>query len=83
MRNWCIKFIFWTIFAILISSSIYWSCIKASFYKDCALDQRWAWDKVKDIAANKIITDIEMRNYLMFRSGFNPKIPIEYSDKDA
>ncbi len=74
-------FIVWTIFSLLIGTSLYWSWNKAYFYKDCALDQRWAWNKIRTIAAKKIITDLELRNYLMFRSGFNPAVPIEYSDK--
>jgi 4-amino-4-deoxy-L-arabinose transferase-like glycosyltransferase len=76
-----IKIISWTVFIVLMSSSLYWSWIKAVFYKDCALDQRWAWDKTKNITAGRIVTDMEMRNYLMFRSGFNPREPIDSPDK--
>jgi hypothetical protein len=76
-----IKIISWTVFFVLMSSSLYWSWIKANFYKDCTLDQRWAWDKIKNITASSIVTDMEMRNYLNFRSGFKSLTPIASPDK--
>ena len=81
MRNRIIKVCIWLPFIVLMVTSLYWSYVKANFYKDCALDHRWAWEVVKDTSAKKIITDIEMRNYLMFRSGFKPPTRIDYPKK--
>lgn len=63
-------------FALLVATSLSAAWTKAFFYRDCALDLRWAWNAVKHAPAKKIITDPEMRNYLMFRSGFRPPWPI-------
>jgi 4-amino-4-deoxy-L-arabinose transferase-like glycosyltransferase len=66
------------VFVFLIVSSLYWAWVKASFYRDTALDQQWAWNAVKDLTVKKIITDAEMRHYLMFRAGFQPKWMLEF-----
>lgn len=78
MKNRLIKTCTCLLLVALVVTSLYWSYVKATFYKDCTLDQRWAWEIVKDTSAQKIITDIEMRNYLMFRSGFQPVTRIDY-----
>lgn len=65
----------------LLGSSCYWAYHKAAFYKDCTYDQRWVWEVARGTAAKKIITDSEMRNYLMFRSGFEPSVPILYPNR--
>ncbi|MEI6125646.1 MAG: glycosyltransferase family 39 protein [Pseudomonadota bacterium] len=70
MRGKAVKLAAVIAFLFLTFSSFFWSHRKAAFYNDCALDQRWAWDIVSDASAKSIITDMEMRNYLMFRSGF-------------
>ncbi|MBN2106914.1 MAG: glycosyltransferase family 39 protein [Deltaproteobacteria bacterium] len=66
------------VFVFLIVSSLYWAWVKASFYRDTALDQQWAWNAVKDLTIQKIITDAEMRHYLLFRAGFHPKWMLEF-----
>ena len=81
MKSRVVKLSTWLIFLALTISSLYWSYVKATFYKDCALDQQWAWEMVKDTSVKRIITDIEMRNYLMFRSGFQPPVRIQYPKK--
>ncbi len=77
MKNRAIKIFTWMGVIALVITSLYWSYIKSSFYKDCSYDQRWAWELVKDASAQKIVTDNEMRNYLMFRSGFQPSARID------
>ena len=69
------------VFLLLVATSWYWAWVEASYYRDCSMDVRWAWDVVKNIPAKEIITDGEMRNYLLFRSEFKPQWSIEYFDK--
>lgn len=76
-RSKGVKIFSWLFFLMLIVSSGYWAWAKASFYKDCALDRRWAWKIVKNTSSKKIITDHEMCSYLLFRWGFQPPIPVE------
>ncbi len=66
----------WVMFIALIVSSLYWAYIKASFYKDCAKDRRWAWEAVKNAVGQNIITDEEMCDYLTFRAGYQPPFQI-------
>jgi hypothetical protein len=68
-------------FLFLLCSSCYWAYHKALFYRDCSRDQRQAWEVVRDTSARRVITDGEMRNYLMFRAGFNPAVPILYPNR--
>lgn len=66
----------WVMFIALIVSSVYWAYIKASFYKDCAKDKRWAWEVMKNAVGQNIITDERMWDYLVFRAGFQPAFQI-------
>lgn len=68
-------------FFFLLLSSCYWSYKKAHFYRDCTRDQRWAWTTALSIPTQRIITDIEIKNYFMFRSGFHFAVPIEAPNK--
>lgn len=81
MNRRIIKICIWVGILSLGLTSLYWSYVKSTFYKDCSYDQRWAWELVRNTTTKKIITDIEMRNYLMFRSGFQPPARIEYPEK--
>ena len=81
LRSRAVRIGTWLVFGVLIVSSLYWSYVKAAFYKDCALDQRWAWEVVKNTSVKEIITDIEMRNYLMFRFGFHPPMRILHTER--
>ena len=81
VKSKIVKSIFVIMFLALIASALYWSWVKASFYQDCARDQRWAWLQIKNTTAKKIITDEEMSFYLMFKSGFKPRAPIEALDR--
>ncbi len=76
-----IKVCIWTGILSLGLTSLYWSYVKATFYKDCSYDQRWAWELVRNTDAKNIVTDIEMRNYFMFRSGFQPPARILYPER--
>lgn len=60
----------------LLASSCYWAWQKAAFYQDCGRDQRWAWETAALVPAARIMTDSEMKNYFMFRSGFRPAVPV-------
>jgi len=77
VRSRAIQMGAWLGVTALAVTSLYWSYVKAQFYKDSALDQRRAWQMVAETSAPKIITDGEMRNYLMFRFGFKPPVPID------
>jgi hypothetical protein len=81
VKNKIFKSIFVVIFLALLGSSLYWSWIKAYFYQDCVQEQRWAWLHIKNTTVKKIITDEEMSFYLMFKSGFKPRAPIEALDR--
>ena len=76
-----VRFAAAAVFVFLIVSSLYWAWVKGLFYRDTARDQQWAWSAVQDLTAQKIITDCDMRNYLMFRAGFKPKWPLECPQK--
>lgn len=76
VKNKIFKSIFVIMFLTLIGSSLYWSWVKASFYQDCARDQRWAWQQIKNTIAKEIITDEEMGYYFRFRSGSMPNVTI-------
>jgi len=65
------------VFLFFLATSWYWAWVPASMYKDCAMDCRQAWDAVQNIPAKEIITDSEMRNYFLFRSGFKPRWRME------
>ncbi len=81
MNRRVIKICIWTGILLLGLTSLYWSYVKSTFYKDCSYDQRWAWELVRNTTAKNIITDIDMRNYLMFRSGFQPPARIQYPER--
>jgi len=81
MKNSAIKICTWLALILLTMSSLYWSYVKGTYYKDCSLDQRWAWETVKDTSGKRIITDSEMYHYLMFRFGFQPPIKIQHPEK--
>jgi hypothetical protein len=81
VNNKIIKTIFVGMFLALLGSSLYWSWVKASFYQDCARDQRWAWQQVNNTAAEKIVTDEEMGYYFLFRSGSMPNAQIVLLDR--
>jgi hypothetical protein len=51
--------------------------VRASFYRDSALDQQWAWDTVRGLRAERVIVDGEIRAYFLFRSGFQPAWRLE------
>jgi 4-amino-4-deoxy-L-arabinose transferase-like glycosyltransferase len=74
-----------TIFSMVFSIHEAWK--KGKFYQDCIQDSRWAWTIVKDSNVKGIVTDSEMRNYLMFRSGYEPPMkihsPRRLYDKDV
>ena len=53
VKSKIVKSIFVMMFLALIGSSLYWSWVKASFYQDCARDQRWAWQQIKNTTAKK------------------------------
>jgi hypothetical protein len=76
VKNKMFKSIFVIMFLTLIGSSLYWSWVKAFFYQDCARDQRWAWQQIKNTTAKEIITDEEMGYYFRFRSGSMPNVTI-------
>ena len=81
VNNKIIKTIFVGMFLALLGSSLYWSWVKASFYQDCARDQRWAWQQVNNTAAEKIVTDEEMGYYFLFRTGSMPNAQIVPLDR--
>ena len=80
-RSKVIRMSSWLIFLFLIISSVYWAWVKAYFYKDCAQDRRWTWDTIKYLAGKEIIIDPEMLSYLEFRSGYQPIIPIRFTEE--
>jgi 4-amino-4-deoxy-L-arabinose transferase-like glycosyltransferase len=80
-RSKVIKISSWLIFLFLIISSAYWAWAKAYFYQDCAQDRRWTWDTIKYSSGKGIIIDPEMMSYLEFRSGYQPVIPIRFSEQ--
>ena len=81
VKSKTVKSILIMMFLALIGSSLYWSWVKASFYQDCARDQRWAWQQIKNTTAEKIVTDEEMGFYFLFRSGTMPNMRILIFDK--
>ena len=81
MKNKFTKIFISCFFITLIMSSLYLATIKSAFYRDCVKDQRWVWETVKDMEVEKIITDHEMRNYLMFRSGNQLHGKIQFPQK--
>jgi 4-amino-4-deoxy-L-arabinose transferase-like glycosyltransferase len=81
VKSRTVKSILVMIFLAIIGSSLYWSWVKASFYQDCARDQRWAWQQIKNAAVENIVTDEEMGYYFLFRSGSMLNMRILIFDK--
>ncbi len=72
-----LRMLSWAALAFLVVTSLQAGYRKASFYRDCARDQRWAWSALEKQDVQRVVTDREMGNYLMFRSGFKPSYTLQ------
>lgn len=70
------------IIAMLVVTSIHQSYRTSYFYNDCLKDARAAYAIIKNMDYSEIATDQEMKNYLLFFSGYKHRSKIKSFEFD-